>query len=352
MLSGSHFYHRTVRKLVVAFGTLFNNIRLVRYDATNTTEIERINVPLAYANKEKFYKRITEDPNLANPTQTILPRMAFEMGAITYDPLRKTSSHISNFYTYPSSTVNQVRLSPYNFDFNLYLYVRNNEDGFQIVEQILPYFTPDYTLTVDFLNNGSLPLDVPIVFNSINYEQNYEGDPETTRVLTWSLNFEVKGYMIGPTSDIKLIKKVTANVATDNYQNTNRKIDCSTGTGKYKQNELVYQGPSVHEATARAYVSKWDSTANNLYLYDVSGDFVANTIISGVVSRAKYNVSTVETSTQLVNITVQPNPLTANVGDDFGFTTIIEEYPKIDATLSVDASFYSVDSNTISVDLM
>lgn len=315
--------------MVVAFGTIFNNIRLVRYNQAGTLEIERINVPISYANKEKFYKRITEDPNLANQTLTVLPRMAFEMTGLAYDPLRKISSHIDIFAQSPPNHTNKVKWTPYNFDFNLSLFVRNTEDGTQIIEQILPYFTPDYTVAVDFVSMDGLVLDVPIVLNSVSYEPDYEGLPDTTRTLIWNLNFTMKGYLFGPINDVKIIKKVTANVYNNEF-NTNDVqsfVMYNGGKGTYKLGELVYQGSSAESASARAYVRSWSNTTNTLTTYDRTGYFSKNTIITGVVSNAQYNVSSLVFDTgQMVEIIVQPDPLTANANDDFGFTETIKEF--------------------------
>ena len=140
MLSRTHFYHRITRKLVVAFGTMFNNLQLFRYDKSGNVEIERITVPLSYASKEKFYSRITQDPTLNKEVEITLPRMSFEMTGITYDPLRKVSL-INSLYS-PSNNFSAVKQTPYNFSFVLSIYTRNTEDGTQLVEQILPYFAP------------------------------------------------------------------------------------------------------------------------------------------------------------------------------------------------------------------
>ena len=144
------FYNRTIRKMVVAFGTLFNNITMIRYNNDHDVEYERIKVPILYGPKEKFVTRITSDPDLTRSIANHVPRMSFELTGISYDATRKQVTVLKNFGT--SSINNQIRTQsvgvPYDFTFTLSLYVRNIEDGTQIVEQILPYFTPDYTLTV------------------------------------------------------------------------------------------------------------------------------------------------------------------------------------------------------------
>lgn len=320
MLSGLHFYHRTSRKLVTAFGSIFNNIKLVRYNNEGTVEIERINVPISYSSKEKFYKRITEDPNLANQTQINLPRLAFEMSGMTYDPLRKTSNHNNIFYGTSASAVSRVKIAPYNFDFNVHLFVRNVEEGYQIIEQILPYFTPDYSITMDFIETGDLKLDVPIVFNGVTYDDTYDGDAQTTRVLIWSLNFTMKAYIVGPARDTKLITDARGNV----YTLSSDVFEMNNGNGlSYRNNELVYQGPSIDEATAVGYVRSWNANTNTIALFDVTGSFKTNKVLTGYISSAKYNLNTVPDEDQLLEIKIQPDPLSANITDNFSYTTTI-----------------------------
>jgi hypothetical protein len=328
MLSNSHYYHRIIRKLVVSFGSLFNNMRLVRYDV-NENEIERINVPLMYASKEKFYMRIENSPDLLNPVNLTLPRMAFEMNGISYDPLRKISNHSEMFAEGLPLGLKKVRYTPYNFDFNLYAFVRNTEDGAQIVEQILPYFTPDYTVTLDFVGINDMKLDVPIVFNSITYDDSHEGDPESTRSIIWTLNFTAKGYLFGPVSEIRPIKKSIANIYDNTFENNPlRSMILGAGTGNYKYNELVFQGNDISEADVTAYVKAWSNTTNTITVYDTNGTFKPNTILIGASSGAKYNVSTMSINpNQLVHIEVTPIPPDANSeAEAFGFSTSITEY--------------------------
>lgn len=343
MLSGNHYYHRTIRKLVVAFGSIFNNMRMVRYDqSTNSSvEIERINVPLMYASKEKFYKSIMAVPDLENPVNLTLPRMAFEMNGITYDPLRKISNFQDQFAEGLPLGLKKVKVTPYNFDFNLYAFVRNTEDGAQIIEQVLPYFTPDYTVKVDFVGITDWEMDVPIVFNSITYDDSHEGDTESTRSIVWTLNFTMKAYLFGKIDDIKMIRKATANIY-DNTFETNplksmslrwdtRQVGNSANivySGEYKYDELVYQGRSFDDATATGYVHGWSNTTNTIVVYDTNGTFRVNVAVVGAVSGARYNVTSYGiVDKQLVNISVVPRPNTANsAAEAYGFSTTITEY--------------------------
>ena len=332
MLSKTHFYHRITRKLVVAFGTMFNNIRLVRYNKAGTTEIERITVPLAYATKEKYYKRITDDPNVDKEVQIVLPRMSFELNSITYDPLRKNSSFVKQFAADSSTSVKTSYVAPYNFNFTLNIYVRNTEDGTQLIEQILPYFNPDYTLTINLTEMKAI--DVPFILNSVSYDvSNDTGAPDDLRIVVWTLEFTAKAYLYGPISsgsNSKIIRKVVANTYIDNSTSgeVERLITFSSGSGEYKIGELVFEGNKLEEANAAAFVRSWDSTANNLIVYETVGLLTSGRKLKGAVSGASYVISTFDVfENQAVMLTVEPNPITANANDDFGFTTTIEDYP-------------------------
>lgn len=333
MLSNQHFYHRVTRRLVVGFGTLFNNIKLYRYTKDGSTEIERVTVPLTYATKEKFYTRITQDPTLGKEIQITLPRMSFEMTSIAYDPLRKTS--IFNQFIAPGATNNVLSATPaapYNFNFDLYLYVRNTEDGTQIIEQILPYFAPDHTLTMDISTLIDQKVDIPVILNSINYEQNALGESDQLRTLVWNLNFTVKAWLYGPvSSNSKIIRKVTANTYDSTYiQTGERKINLTSGSGDYKIGELVYEGRTLKTANSSGFVKSWDNVANQVTITEVNGSLQTNRALKGAITNTAYVISTFDLNdNQLVNLTVTPDPSTANANDDFGFTETIEEYPNI-----------------------
>jgi hypothetical protein len=329
MLSNQHFYHRIIRKMVVAFGTIFNNIKLVRYNKAGTTEIERITVPLVYAQKEKFYQRITTDPNVDRTVRLVLPRMSFELVSISYDPLRKLSNYNETFAS-SNSAVKSYRSVPYNFEFSLSIYVRNVEDGTQIVEQILPYFNPDMTLTGDLLGLGK-KVDLPIILQTINSSVEDEGGPDPTRTIIWTLTFTIKGFMYGYVSDVSLIRNVTANTFDSTFEQTQqRRFTVGSGSGTFKINELVYEGRSSGAANASGFVQSWSPTTNTLVLVDTTGSFKDGRIVFGVVSNAAYNlISSSEVTGQLAQISVTPDPSSANVDTAFGYDTSIIEFPDI-----------------------
>lgn len=333
MLSDNHFYHRITRKMVVAFGTLFNNIRLVRYNKAGTQEIERIIVPLQYAQKEKFFQRITQDPELTKEVQMTLPRMSFELSAITYDPLRKRSLFAESFSPESATKVKSVRTTPYNFDFTLSIYVRNTEDGTQIVEQILPYFNPDYNMTLDLIGLSDQKVDIPFILNDVRYDVEDVGSGDTIRVLVWTLTFTAKGYMFGPIVSRNIIRKVTANTfnSTFNLDNTRLLTFANTGgQGTFKVGELVYEGPTLTAANATAFVESWDPNTFRLVVNDVNGILKAGRHITGVISNASYNVISFGTNDlQLNKIQITPTPNTASPNTAFGYDELVQEFPNI-----------------------
>lgn len=225
MLSNPHFYHRSIRKVVVTFGTLFNDLELVRF-SKNGTPKERFKVPLSYGTKEKYLTRITSDPNLTKSIATVVPRIAFTLDSISYDSSRKQMTTLRNFATNPTNTGtnSQYVPVPFDFKFSLSIFVRNTEDGTQILEQILPFFTPDFTVTVDFIPEMEHKYDVPIILDAVNSNVEYEGDMSTTRLIVWDLEFTAKAYIWPPvnTSSSGLIRAVNARLNTpkDGVQET------------------------------------------------------------------------------------------------------------------------------------
>lgn len=225
MLQNRHFYHRTIRKVVVAFGTLFNNIQLIRYTKDLSQEKERFRVPLSYGSKEKYVTRLFADPNLIKSMSIVVPRISFEMTGLSYDVGRKQISTIRNFSANNSTRLNtQFVPIPYNFDFSMSIFVRNTEDGTQILEQILPYFTPDFNVTVDFIPGMDQKYDLPIILNSVNTTTEYEGDFLSTRYITWDLDFTAKGYIWPSINTGKYIRQANTNLILsenpDDYLNS------------------------------------------------------------------------------------------------------------------------------------
>jgi hypothetical protein len=225
---GNHFYHATIRRFVSVFGTLFNNISVVRKDSQGNVK-SIVRVPLAYGPKEKFLVRIDEQPDLSTPNVAIkLPRMSFEILNIAYDTQSKLNRNnkilIDNkiYYTY----------SPYNISINLSIMAKNQDDALQIIEQIIPYFQPEYTITVKESISSSLKTDIPITLSTIDMQEDYEGDFMNRRAIIYTLSFDAKVRFYGPDRASSQIKKVIVNtlnqgVAGSGFEQQLTKVDPS-----------------------------------------------------------------------------------------------------------------------------
>ena len=248
MLGNSHFYNRTIRKVVVAFGTMFNDIQLIRYTKDGQTAKEVTKVPLSYGAKEKYLTRITSDPNLTKSIATIVPRMSFDLVGMEYDSSRKQMSTLQNFAANNATKFNsQYAPIPYNFDFTLSIYVRNTEDGTQILEQILPFFTPDFTVTIDFIDKMDQTYDVPIILTSVSPSTEYEGDFSTTRLIMWDLTFTVKAYIWPPVKVSSVIRQANTNIYTDatNLDAQKVYVDYANGNGVFAQGETLRANDNI-----------------------------------------------------------------------------------------------------------
>lgn len=202
------FYFSTIRKMVIYFGNIFNDVRITRSNADGNT-VAVLKIPLSYAPKDKMLARVDADPEITRQTAIFLPRMSFEMTGLGYDGSRKLNT-ISRQVVKDASNANKLKSQynpvPYNFDFNLYVYVKNAEDGTKIIEQILPFFTPDWTATVNLIPEMNIAMDIPIILNNISMEDTYAGNFEERRAIIWTLNFTVKGWMYGPVVSKPIIK--------------------------------------------------------------------------------------------------------------------------------------------------
>jgi len=213
---GTYYYHEIIRKTIISFGTLFNDIH-IRHQDQSGNDISDIKVPLAYGPSQKFLARITQQPELNKPVQITLPRMSFEMTSIQYDPTRK-SSLVQTFKTCDNGgKVKKVFMPvPYNIGFELNILSKLNDDSLQVLEQILPYFQPHFNLTVDLIDSIGEKRDIPIVLESVNFQDDYEGNFDTRRALIHTLRFTAKTYLFGPIADSSdgLIRKVQVDMYT------------------------------------------------------------------------------------------------------------------------------------------
>lgn len=330
----SQSYHRIIRKVVIAFGNIFNNISLSRYDE-NGTEKEHFLVPIVYGGKEKYVNRLEGDPNLDKKVQVTLPIMSFEMNDMKYDASRKLMTNMKNAAPgadgqHALAVYNPV---PFDFEFSLYAYVRNIEDGAQLMEKILPYFTPDYTVSVNLIPEMGLIKQLPIVLKDVSHTIDYEGDYNTkVRSIIWTLTFTVKGYLYGPVTQPKIIRTSFTNIYDDRklYDKMVNINMQAGGLGVYKEQEQVYQGYSPDTASATAIVSSWNSTSNTMIIQNSNGHFIAGQPIIGKSSNAKWTMDSFDfEATKMVEVVVTPNPSNVVLPNNYTYTVTTTEYPDI-----------------------
>ena len=230
---GNYFYHQIIRKTVIAFGTLFNDIH-VRHQDQAGNDISDVKVPVAYGPKQKFLARVTQQAELNKATQITLPRMSFEISNISYDASRKAGI-TQTFKAADNTDGNKLKKVfmpvPYNLGFELNILVKLQDDGLQILEQILPFFQPGFTLSIDLVKSIGEKRDVPMILNSISQQDDYEGDFSTRRALIYTLSFTAKTFMFGHIA--KTPEGLIRKVQVDYYSDTN------TRTAKREQRYTV-----------------------------------------------------------------------------------------------------------------
>jgi hypothetical protein len=209
---GHVFYHNTIRKYVILFGTLFNDIYINR-SIPNSDEIVTTKIPISYGPKEKTLSRVLGDPELNRDVAISLPRMSFELLSLNYAPTRKlvTTNRNVNIDVDSNKLLYQYNPVPYDLIFELDIMVKNADDGTRIIEQILPFFTPEWNTTINLIPEMDLLFDIPVILNSVDSTDTYEGDYQTRRALIWTLTFTLKGYIFGPIKRQEVIKEAITN---------------------------------------------------------------------------------------------------------------------------------------------
>ena len=215
---GNYFYNESTRNVVVAFGTIFNNIQLAKKDNSGNVT-QTMKVPLAYGPKQKWLSRLTEDPNLNKKVAVTMPRIGFEISGLTYDSSRKLNKVVKVKKVVDGTDNEQLKSGfmpvPYNVNFELFIMAKNSDDALQILEQILPYFQPEYTVTLREIPELEIIRDVPVTLNSISYEDNYEGDFASRRAIIYTLSFTAKYYLYGPVTSQNIIRSVQVDQYSD-----------------------------------------------------------------------------------------------------------------------------------------
>lgn len=314
MFSG-HFYHATIRKVVSVFGTLFNNISVVRKDGTGKV-VNMTRVPLAYGPKQKFLARLDEQPDLNSTKVAIkLPRMSFEIISITYDATIKTNRN--NMLTVSDAAGNQRAVrnyAPYRIGFQLSIMAKNQDDALQCMEQILPYFQPEYSVTVKDLDDLNVKTDLPFVLTGIQMTDDYEGDFVTRRAIIYTLDFETRVRFYGPVSDRAIIKDVIVNMNDFETETPIERIEVTQSTptapiittiSYFSDTDSFYlnvqtgtQAYTVGETvlgTTSGTSGKVASFANNkLLVHDADGKFQLSETVVGSSSGCTRAIASIE----------------------------------------------------------
>ena len=324
---GTYFYHEILRKTVIGFGTLFNDINIRHRDASGTS-FSNLKVPLAYGPIQKFLARIQQQPDLNREVALTLPRLSFEMTGMQYDPSRKTGV-TQTFLASQSGNVKKVYMPvPYNVTFELNIISKLNDDSLQIIEQILPYFQPSLNITINLISAIGEKKDVPIVMESITQNDQYEGGFDSRRLIIHTLRFTAKTYLFGPVAESTdgLIKRVDVDYYTNTNVRTAKRVQRYTATPKALQdynddNATVVDGAISTKVTKIKVSASTDLTVGGRII--IGGEIMYVEKINGQdvnVIRGYDNTAIAEHEHgATVNVLNAADDALIEFGDDFGF---------------------------------
>ena len=331
---GQYYYHEILRKTIIAFGTIFNDIH-IRHRDGGGKETSDMRVPLAYGPMQKFLARLEQQPDLNRAVQITLPRMSFETTNISYDATRK-GGITQTFKASDGSKLRKVFMPvPYNLGFELNILVKLNDDALQIVEQILPYFQPSFNITIDLINIIGEKRDIPIVLDNISFQDDYEGDFATRRALIYTLNFTAKTYLFGPVSDSSegLIKKVQvdyhASVDTENARRELRYSATPQALQDYDNDNTTVLRSNISKSNTRFDVTATSALSVGMRILidkeimKIKEIIDANTI---TVFRGYQSSATTHIENTAINVLTAADDLLVEPDDDFGFNGVIEQF--------------------------
>ena len=328
---GTYYYHEILRKTVIAFGTLFNDIH-VRHQDQAGNDISELKVPIAYGPRQKFLARIQQQPELNKATQITLPRMSFEINNISYDATRKAG--ITQTFKAPNKENNDKLTKvfmpvPYNLGFELNILVKLQDDGLQILEQILPFFQPGFTLSIDLVKSIGEKRDVPMILNSISQQDDYEGDFATRRALIYTLNFTAKTYLFGPVADTPegLIKKVQldyhTNMDRENARRELRYVAVPKAVKDYDNDKTAVLTFEINKTTTSFTINDSSNFAVNDRIVIDSEVMLIKEIpdATTIIVRRGYNktIKSLHPESSNINKLTTADDNAIEVGDDFGF---------------------------------
>ena len=343
---GQYFYHEILRKTGIGFGPLFNGIE-IRHDNDSGGEVSRMKVPLAYGPMQKFLAKIEQQPTIQGRPAITLPRMSFEMTNLNYDPSRKASI-TQTFKSGNTDNVKKVFMPvPYNVGFMLSIATKLNDDMLQIMEQILPYFQPGLNITLNLISSINEKRDIPIILESINMSDDYEGSFDNRRAMITTMQFSAKVYLFGAVADNPdgLIKKVNVDYFTDTNRVTAKRVQRYSATPRATKDYNDDNTNAINKAlAAEQTVLSVNSSANfsvddyitisgeNMQIKSISGNEL--TVYRGVDGTNvidHVSGSTIDIISGSKDATL---PLTGDdaliaSGDDFGFnemSSFFEDY--------------------------
>ena len=331
---GQYYYHEILRKTIIAFGTIFNDIHIRHRDGAGK-ENSDIRVPLAYGPMQKFLARLEQQPDLNRAVQITLPRMSFETTNIAYDATRK-GGITQTFKASDGSKLRKVFMPvQYNIGFELNILVKLNDDALQIIEQILPYFQPSFNVTIDLVDVIGEKRDVPIVLDNISFQDDYEGDFATRRALIYTLNFTAKTYLFGPVSDSSegLIKKVQvdyhASVNTETARRELRFTATPQARQDYDDDNTTVLRTNISKTKTRFDVTSTLALAVGMRIIidkeimKIKEIVDSNTII---VNRGYQSVAATHIENTSIDVLTSADDALIEPDDDFGFNGIIEDF--------------------------
>ena len=259
--------------------------------------------------------------------------MSFEITGISYDAARKQNNLLKSAKPIAGgSTASSAYMGvPYDITFQLNVYARNIDDGAQIVEQILPFFNPDFTVSASMVPDLGFAKDIPVILDSVTNNVEYEGNYDSVRYVYWTLSYTMKLHFYGPVTTPKIIRTVYANIYNDQNLNPSfiTQMLIANANGTFKVEDTVFQGDSYNTATAQGIVLSFREDTGLLTIGATQGSFTVNNTIHAVSTNANGQIASFYTPPhKMVEIKVEPNPIDAQIGDDYGYTTTITESPE------------------------
>ena len=327
---GTYYYHEIIRRTIIAFGTLFNTID-IKHKTQSGDAFSTVRVPIAYGPTEKFLARLEQKPDLRKRVSITLPRLAFEMDGISYDSSRKVSTMqtFKAFTTDGSKSARKVFMPvPYNLSFKLYAMTQYNEDSLQIIEQILPYFQPSFNLTVDLVKSIGEKRDIPMVLNSVSFDDNYDSGMDEKRVIIYTLDFTAKTYLFGPVADSStgLIKKVQVDYSTEAVKTaprTQRYVAQPRALKDYNDDNTTVLGEDITKSKTKFLVADASGLLVDTYIA-IGNELMFIKEIDGNSITVKRGQDGTTTDTHIngdsIDAVNAADDALVEMGDDFGFS--------------------------------